>query len=151
MLEYECGTRIRTRQIGIRAHPALSTEGRSMPKLRKVFGRIRMAVGECRRWLEAQKARNIASRSDGTVFVFAAGTGLISAISALSLKELFPQYEKLINFMLIMPFKIWVATLLVTAALLAWSGIGFCFGLLCAFYSKEFIRRLESRPDTSSR
>ncbi len=122
-----------------------------MLRFKKLLGGIRKAVGEFRGWRETQKARSIASRSDGTVFLFAAGTGLISAISVLSVKELLPQYEKRINFWPIMPFKIRVATLLVTVALLAWSGIGFSFGLLCAFYSKEFIRRLESGPDTSSR
>jgi hypothetical protein len=112
--------------------------------LKRILNEIPITFRKGRMWLAAQRSRRLASRSEGFVFLFAAASGLISGIIALSAKEAFPYYEKLIGFWPTMPFKIKVATLLVTIMLLTWSAIGFSFGLLCAFYSKELMRRLES-------
>lgn len=46
-----------------------------MLKFKQFFDEIQVAFGKFCRWLESQKARRIASRSDGIVFFFAAVTG----------------------------------------------------------------------------
>jgi len=115
-----------------------------MFKFKQKLDGIRLTAGKLRKWFEDQRSRRIASRSDGVVFLFAAITALVSSVVALCIKNVFPQYEKILEFWPIMPLRMRVVTLLITVALLAWSGIGFSFGLLCGFYSKEFIRRLES-------